>query len=174
MDRIDPGATQKTGAARLFEIAFGLFNPRVIEAVDRLTFDFCEATNQTSTKRLADALASLRQELADGLGEGEVYARLTRRVKAIFNDPYRAPMIATTESSRAMHAGQFMVAADSGIVRGKRWLASSDACPLCLGLNGKEVGLHEVFAVVGSGPYSKVPYPPAHPHCMCTWEEVIG
>lgn len=145
----------------------------MIEAVDRLTFDFCEATNRASRERLDLALEHLRQELAAGLEEGEVYARLTQRVAGIFADPHRAAAIAMTESSRAMHGGQFLMAEESGIVSGKRWLASSDACELCRGLNGQQVGLHADFAVIGSGPYSRVPYPPAHPHCMCTWVEVI-
>lgn len=138
----------------------------MIEAVDRLTFDFCDATNQTSKERLDAALAKLHEELAQGLEEGEVYARLTRRVAGIFADPTRASAIAMTESSRALHAGQFLMAQESGIVKGKEWLASADACDLCSPLSGKQVGLHEDFAVDGGGTYARIPYPPRHPHCM--------
>lgn len=150
-----------------------MFNPRVLEAVDRLTFDFCEETNRTSVQRIDLALRALRRELAGGLEEGEAYVRLTRRVLNIFASPSRAAAIGMTEPSRAMHAGQLLMAQQSGVVKGKRWLASSDACKLCLSLNGKVVGLDEDFAVVGHGPYARIPHPPAHPHCFCTVTETI-
>lgn len=161
-------------AAEIPDLSFDVFNPRVLEAVDRLTFDFCAETNRTSVERIDLALRALRRELAGGLEEGEAYLRLTRRVLNIFASPARAAAIGMTEPSRAMHAGQLLMAKDSGVVKGKRWLASSDACPLCLSLNGIVVGLDEDFAVVGKGPYSRVPHAPAHPHCMCTWTEVLS
>lgn len=151
-----------------------MFNPRVLEAVDRLTFDFCEETNRTSVERIDLALRALRRDLAQGLEEGEAYAKLTRRVLNIFASPARAAAIGMTEPSRAMHAGQLLMAQQSGVVKGKRWLASSDACALCRSLNGKVVGLDEDFTVIGHGPYARVPHAPAHPHCMCTWTEVLA
>lgn len=147
------------------------------EAVGRLAFDFCAETNRTSRLRLADALAQLQRDLTEGLEEGEVYARLTGRVLGIFADSRRAAAIGMTESSRAMHAGQHLMAqeasAEHGLTIRKKWLASSDACDHCQGLNGKVVDLDADFAVVGSGTYSRIPYPPFHPHCMCTWTEVL-
>jgi hypothetical protein len=157
------------------EMMFDLVNPMVAEQVRRMVFDFASSTNATSRMRVAEAIEWLRRALAQGIDERVALAEMTRRVQRIFADPQRAATIAITESSRAMHGGQFLAAKQSDIVTGKRWLASSDACPLCLALNGKEVELDEDFAVdPGGGPYARIPYPPRHPNCFCTWVEVIG
>lgn len=154
---------------------FDVFNPLVLEAIRSAAFEFCQATNDTATREVNQALADLRTSLASGLEEGESLKDLTRRVKEIFDDPARAQRIAMTEASRGMHAGQVMAAKQSGVVIGKRWLASSDACELCLPLDGVEVGLDDDFAVDPTGgTYARVPHPPRHPHCMCSITEVIG
>jgi len=137
-------------------------------------FQFCDSTNQTTTDLLTTALAKLREELAAGLQAGEAQLSLSQRVYQIFHDPYRAHTIAATETSRAMHGGQLMLAKATGLIRGKRWLASADACDFCLSLNGKEVPLDHDFAIRGTGAYAHIPYPPGHPRCMCTFVEVLG
>ncbi len=154
--------------------SFDVWNVKVEEAVRRATFAFCQSTNDTSVMLLSKALVKLREELIAGLKEGEATKKLTRRVNAIFADPERARVIAHSEASRATHHGQLMLAEESGIVRGKRWLASADACDICLPLAARgEIPLDEPFAVIGRGPYSHVMFPPAHPNCMCAMEDVI-
>ena len=160
----------------VFDPAFDVFNPRVLDAIRDAVFAFCDATNQTATRDLGQAIQDLRRELSAGLERGEALRELTARVQEIFDDPARAFRIATTEASRAVHTGQYLAAVDSGVVQGKRWLLSSDACPICKGIaaTNPEVSLDEDFAVIGTGPYSRIPYPPAHPHCQCSWTEVLA
>lgn len=148
----------------VFDPSFDVFNPRVLEAIRQAVYQFCDATNQTATRELGQAIQDLRRELSTGLERGEALSQLTARVQEIFDDPMRAFRIATTEASRAVHAGQLIAAEESGVVQGKRWLASSDACPLCLPLDGVEVPLDQPFVIAGTGPYAVIQHPPRHPH----------
>jgi hypothetical protein len=163
------------GKQPVFDFVFDLFNPRIKTAVDDAIFQFCEATNATSIGMIEDALAALRRSLKMGLERGEATLNLNARVYRIFNDPYRAARIGQTEVSRSAHAGQLMAAKESGVIKGKRWIASPDACDECLALNGKEVRLDMPFVVLPKGgPYAIVMTPPLHPHCFCSWSEVYG
>ncbi len=154
---------------------FAVFNSRVLEFIRTWTYAFCDSTNETSQHRVSEAVALLRQELAEGLSRGETAQNLTRRVAKIFADPQRAHTIAHTETARAMHGGQFLAAKESGAVRGKLWEASADACKLCQQMaNRGEVPLDEPFAVLpGRGVYSVVMHPPIHPGDMCSMVEVL-
>ncbi len=153
---------------------FAVFDSRVVEFIRTWTYAFCDSTNETSQHSVSEAVALLRQELAEGLSRGETAQNLTRRVSKIFHDPQRAHTIAATETSRAMAGGQLLAARESGVVDKKRWLASSDACPKCLALDGVEKGLDEPFAVLpGGGAYSIVQHPPLHPLCQCAMTEVL-
>lgn len=155
-------------------LIFNLLHPRVADALSRLVFNFCDETNRTSTMKLHQAFAALRRELQAGLEQGEANDRLAVRVGHIFADPGRAYTIARTEASRAVHTGQFIAAKESGIVKGKKWLAKSDACPRCRALAGKVVALEEDFGYdAGAGAYAHVLHPPLHPHCTCTWSEEL-
>jgi hypothetical protein len=163
--------------ARTKRLSFGfdLFNQRIHEALDRAIFDFCESTLDTIQGEVETAYDRLREQLREGLEEGEAQRDLTARVMEIFADPDRAHMIAATETQRAVHGGQLLAAKESGIVDRKRWLASSDACPECLKLNGKEVDLDEPFYVdPKGGVYAVVQAPPKHPRCMCALIEVVN
>ncbi len=155
---------------------FAVFNSRVVEFIRTWTYAFCDSTNETSQHSVSEAVALLRQELAEGLSRGETAQNLTRRVSKIFHDPARAHAIAQTEVSRTTHGGQFLAAKESGLVRGKRWEASSDACKLCQQMADRgEVPLDEPFAVLpGRGVYSVVMHPPIHPGDMCSMTEVLA
>ncbi len=155
---------------------FAVFNNRVLEFIRTWTYAFCDSTNETSQHGVSEAVALLRQELSEGLSRGETAQNLTRRVAKIFHDPARAHAIAQTEVSRATHGGQFLAAKESGVVRGKRWEASSDACKLCQQMADRgEVPLDEPFAVLpGRGVYSVVMHPPIHPGDMCSMTEVLA
>lgn len=155
-------------------------NPRVRGQIERAAFDFCEATNQTTSLQLEDAVSRLREELIAGVvSRGESVASLTKRVNAIFDnaETWRARRIAATEASRAIHAGQEQAAIESGIVAGWEWLLSSDACPLCkrIAAESGKVRLGQPFAVIGDHPtYSQVRMPPGHPGCACTALEILA
>ena len=155
-------------------ISFDLFDPLVLRAVDKATLAFCEETNATAVGDLEDAVKKLRELLKAGLEESKAVAQLAREVKRIFADPSRAFRIATTEASRAVHGGALLNAKESHLKLKKEWLASSDACSLCRELDGSQKELDEPFVTDGTGPYAKIMIPPRHPHCFCTWSEVLA
>jgi hypothetical protein len=154
-------------------------NPHVRGQIETAAFDFCEATNATTSLQLDEAISRLRQELIAGVvTRGESVAKLTKRVNAIFDgaETHRARRIAQTEASRAVHAGQEAAARESGIVAGWEWLLSSDACPLCkrIAASAGKVRLGQPFAVLGDHPtYSQIRMPPGHPGCACTALEIL-
>ncbi len=154
-------------------------NPHLARQVDEAALAFCGSTNATTSKRLDVALAETREALHQGVvKEGESVEVLTKRINAIFDgaEKYRARAIAQTETSRAVHAAQEAAAVQSGVVTGWTWLLSGDACPICVAIAARApaVRLGHAFAVIGDNPhYSQVKFPPAHPHCNCTVQEVL-
>ena len=154
--------------------------PEVEEAVREWTFKFAESTNATTSERINVAITRLRNELTAGILDGDnTLAELTKRVHSVFTgaSKYRAKVIAATEASRAVHAGQAIAARQSGMVAGFIWLASSDACPMCLSVAAEHpdgVALGEPFADDGgTTDYSLTMYPPLHPWCACTVTEKL-
>lgn len=162
-------APTPTTVEQILADAFTLFNTEVADLARMAAWNFATSTNATAVGAITQAIADAREALAKGLEQGQALSVLTARVQQHFADPMRAARIAMTESSRAVHAGQQAVAeATGGLVTRKKWLASSDACPRCLKLNGLEVPLDQHFMVEGAaGPYAVIEHPPAHPHCEC-------
>lgn len=154
-------------------------NPHTERMIAAAALAFSQSTNDTTSMQLDVALEKTRQALKEGVVEqGESVFYLTKRVKEIFDgaETWRARRIAQTETSRAVHAAQEQAAIASGVVTGWTWLLSSDACPLCqtIARRAPAVQLGQPFAQVGSNPhYSEVRFPPAHPHCNCTVNEVL-
>lgn len=155
--------------------AIDIYNVRVLDAVDQAAFKFSRDTLDTATKDLKTAIKDLKKVLKTGISKNQAIGYIAKRVEKIFADPMRAYRIATTEISRAQHAGQLMVAKESGVVTHKTWLASSDACDQCLDLDGRSVGLEEPFYVdPKGGSYAEVQFPPMHPHCLLPETTVIS
>lgn len=154
---------------------FELFNTRILEALDGAVFDFCRSTLDTIRGDVGTAVERLRQDYREAMERGETARGITARVQRIFADPQRAFTIATTETQRAVHGGQLLVAEESSIVKSKRWLASSDACDKCLAMAALgEIPLDQPFYVdPKGGPYAVVQHPPKHPRCMCSLLEVV-
>jgi hypothetical protein len=150
-------------------IGFDIFNPRIETAIQQAVLSFCQETLDTLTTDLQTGMAKFRAQLLAGLEAGEAQPKITRRVQEIFNDANRSFRIATTETSRAVHGGQLIAARETGIVNRHRWLASADACPACLALDGKEVDLNDPFEnlAYGNPAYRTIWHPPLHPHCFC-------
>lgn len=155
---------------------FNLFRPEIAEFVRTTAFEFAKSTLATASVDATKAYELTRAALAQGLPRGESYAALGERMFAIFGDVAKANRIAMTESVRAMSAGQYQVDIDSKIVGGTRWLASSDACDLCLSLMAKgPVPLGTPFHVWPKAParYKFVFHPPGHPGCFCSSVSVM-
>lgn len=154
-------------------------NPRIGEAIDAASLALSESTNATTSLALDDALAKVRESLlAAHTGETLSYDDLTKAINAIFDtaSQSRARTIAVTESARAVHAAQELLAIQSEVVTGWKWLLSSDACPMCQTIARRcpVVRLGQDFAVIGDNPsYSHIRFPPAHPRCQCSMVEVL-
>lgn len=79
----------------------------------------------------------------------------------------RALTIARTETIASANVGQYQmwqqqIAAGNLNENPVRvWIASINACPICVALDGTEAALQENFA-------GGIQYPPAHPRCRCT------
>ena len=145
--------------------------PKLADAVGQAALAFAESTLATTSQEVDAAVADVRRQLQAGLSRGEANRVIADRVEGIFTDlsENRSYLIAETESARARHAGEQIVARESGLQVSKKWLADGLACPVCSKLNGRSVGLNEPFTDDGrGGPYSRVDHPPAHPGCRCS------
>lgn len=151
-------------------LGFDVFRPEVLDQVSRLALDFAASTLETAQTETWEAARDwFRATLASGLEAGDAPRKLTERIAAIFSNPHRALLTAVTEASRATHAGEFAAIGESGIVKGKKWLASSDACERCEKMAKRgELPLDEPFDVSGKGTYAVCMYPPLHPSCFCS------
>lgn len=156
-----------------------VINPHLRRQIERQSFNFCRSTNESTSRRLEDALDALKHEFIQGLVEqGETGPELARRVKAIFEGltERHAATIAATEASRAIHAAQESAALESGVVAGKELLISANACELCqmVATEAKQVRLGQAFAVIGNHPeYSTIMHPPLHPNCRCSMIDIL-
>lgn len=154
-------------------------NPHLRAQIERQSFNFCRSTNESTSRRLEEALEALKLEFIHGLVErGETGRELARRVKSIFDGltDRHATTIAVTEASRAIHAAQVLAAQESGVVAGKELLISADACELCqmIATEAKMVRLDQPFAIVGDhAEYSTVMHPPLHVNCRCSMIDVL-
>ena len=134
--------------------------------------------NQTSRKAVA---TSIRNSIASFFEEGISIDEITRRLESdsvlrqLFTSdvkdklgriygPYRAEMIAVTETTRAAAEGQRGVVdelANQGIAMVEIWETANDEivrqCPICWPRHGKKLG----------DGWNRNDGPPAHPRCRC-------
>ena len=157
------------------DFSFDLLRPEVVESIRRAAFDLAQSTLETAATEANRAIQAARATLEAGVKEGASTRDLNRAFFKIFADPYKAARVAQSEASRAFHSGALEAAKASEVVTGMRWLASSDACPLCLELNGKTVKLGEAFVIdrKAKPAYQRIEHPPRHPHCFCTTTSVL-
>jgi hypothetical protein len=175
----DRAGTQFMSRIGLDPDRWSVVNPHTADKIRTAALDLAQSTLDTTEHDVARALALTREELERGIvTEGETLDRLTERIQRVFQhaETFRARRIATTETSRAVHAAQEEAAIQSGVVTGWEWLLSDDACPICQEI-ASEVGavrLGDLFAVVGDhATYANVAHPPAHVNCQCTMSEVL-
>ena len=157
-------------AMKALGVAWDLYNPKVLDAVEQAALALCRETLETARKDAEKALSDLREALERGLSRGEAVAAVARRVRRIFSDPHRAARIAATEVPRAQNLGQMHSSKEMGATT-KTWHASADACTECAELDGETVGIDEPFRVEGTGPYAACYCPPLHPWCDCMQTE---
>jgi len=97
------------------------FGTRLQEAVDNKVFKFAENVNNTTEKRI-------KQQLQEGLAEGESIKEIKQRVKEIFEHRKisDAEMIARTEIISISNKAELETYKDTGLVEKKEWLATLD------------------------------------------------
>jgi hypothetical protein len=152
-------------------------DPDVLDALEKEMFKFAHGIDQTT----ADIL---RQELIDGMENGETISQLANRISDISDEwveGWRSEMIARTETARAFSTGHIEAWRSTGVVSRKVWVAAGDACPFCQAMDGTVVELGENFFDQGDEQtadwrgqeiaighdYSDVNGPPLHPNCRC-------
>lgn len=123
----------------------------------------------------AELQSIVQQGMDDGLSTDELTSKIKDALQ--YNADVRSEVIARTESTRFEMRGRIYEWAKSGIVETKVWVASEDACPYCLALNGKVVTLDENFLNLGdsvdagdrvfNANFEDVIAPPLHPNCRC-------
>jgi len=184
-------------AKPVFGLTFDVFNPQVTVAVRTMAMNFARSTVATLADRVADAYeaalkargdavalaaasradagyAALRERLEAGLKAGASLRTLTEAVGEVFENPDRAFAIAATTSSSAMHMGQ-IAAAEAHSFLSKTALVSTDACDLCLRLDGMTVPIGEPFAINASKnpAYATVMSPPFHVNCLLPGTRIV-
>ena len=148
---------------------------------------------RTHTARLIQTVPetlekNIRRALADGVQAGETIQELQGRVQDVMDGAsnWGAERIARTETARAYLGAREKAWEESGIVKAKKWLLSSDPCPLCEAMAQKhnEAALGQAFLPLGAtleaadgsamvNDYMAVMTPPAHPACRCSMAAVF-
>jgi SPP1 gp7 family putative phage head morphogenesis protein len=119
--------------------------------------------NPNAEWRIDDATRELlRADVSRAEEEGWSNDRLASAIESnyAFSED-RAAVIARTESAFADVAGNLAAWDASGLVSGKQWIVSADACDECQPLDGVVVALDEDFPDGGGDG------PPLHPNCEC-------
>jgi HK97 family phage portal protein len=152
--------------------AFDVFDPNVINALERQVQRFAQEVNQTTWKNLKDSLE-------DGYKAGESVDKLAQRVNDVMGDRIQssAETIARTESNITHSNADLLSWQQSGVVGGKRWLSALDdrTRESHVAAHGQIVALDAEFNVGGvrmagpglGGPASEVV------NCRCTMTAVI-
>lgn len=147
-------------AAITTRISFDKTNPNVTKWAKKHATELAKNLSLTSRQEIAEALV----EAFEGGNLDTLYDVALQQV----GSPARAEMIARTESMRAANAGQresWDQAVEKGLLPAdikREWIATSDACPFCVALDGKTASLS------GEYPNDGGEGPPLHPDCRCT------
>lgn len=84
-------------------------------------------------------------------------------------EPWRAEMIAVTETTRAFTQGNHVYWGATGVVDGTQWMTGEDelVCPLCLPLDGTKADIGQPYPDGSEGP-------PRHVKCRCYERPVVN
>lgn len=150
----------------LDDAAWSVTDQNLDRVIREQAYSFCVGLYQDCDERV-------REQLSAGLKAGETISAIAKRLESVFKDAAksRVRMIARTEAAWAHHAAQDASARESGVVAGWEWLASSNACKLCLAIRDEvgRVPLGMPFALAGDNPAYRVKaFPPRHPNCQCS------
>lgn len=162
-------------ASANLDVAFDISNAEVLSFVREQTTKFADSVASTSQRQI---LFAVENAVEKGSTLGELKTDLKSRFGGDLADN-RATAIARTETIRAANEGSRAAYKSAGVER-MAWLASTDACPYCEGLDGTIVSVEDTFLKKedhfqpegATKPlnlsYGDIQVPPAHPSCRCT------
>ena len=160
---------------------WSVHSPGVQRAIERHSIRLCADTAATTSMQLNAAVEAVKREVSAGLlAEETSRGLLTTAINNIFQDAerWRAARIAVTEASMALHDGEILAGAESGVVTGYEPLISDDACPICLTFGEAFDFVSMGDAVAGIGEYASATsgrvLPPYHPNCACSQIERLN
>jgi hypothetical protein len=156
-------------------VEFGQANPLAVRAAENTAIRMANTVAQTTARNVAE-------HVAEGIRTGETIEEMAEWIADEGFSESRATMIARTESAYAYTEGRIEAWKETGVVQGKQWLLSPDACEFCEAaardFAEKSVGLDDAFyakdsVLTGTDggqmtlSYSAVQGPPLHPNCRC-------
>jgi len=168
---------EDSGGDALDELAIGMAfdvkNPAVAQFLEDRAQRFAELVNETTWKMLKDSLG-------EGMDKGESIPDLIKRVIDVMGERIRSTPenIARTEVIGASNGATLEAWKQSGVVKGKVWLAALDdrTRETHVEAHGQERALDEDFEVgAGSGPApGQIGLAEEDCMCRCTMTAIIG
>ena len=156
-------------------VEFGQANPLAIRAAERSAERMSQVVSEHLARRVTNAV---RTGIEEGLSIPQIADAIA---ESGFSDE-RATMIARTESAYAYSEGRIDAWQETGVVQGKQWLLSPDACEFCEAAarqySDNAIALDKPFYPKGTVltgvdggemdlSYRSVDGPPLHPNCRC-------
>jgi SPP1 gp7 family putative phage head morphogenesis protein len=135
-------------------LSYGMINPKIIEASIQNPLSGL-SLNERLIKNRENIIINIRQQITQGLIQGESYPKMARRIKeTLEGDAAKALRIAQTESHRVQTEGRLasMEHAQSlGVKMVKVWVATLDAAvrDTHAALDGQKVAMDEEFHIRG-------------------------
>ena len=133
-----------------------------------------------------DIVDKLTGTLTQGIQDGDSVKKLKDRVKEVYGQmkDSRAELIARTETIAMSNHAAVEAYRQSSIVKKLKWYSNPGCCEYCQSLDGKTVGVTEMFALLGQEiegnednfykvNYDNIEHPPLHPNCECTVLPVV-
>lgn len=114
-------AGDRVGAIIGFD--FDLANPRVVAAIESRANRLAGNVSDTTYQQIKDVIAAARSE---GVGVSQIGSRISDQVFGGTADD-RSTVIARTETVGALNAGEYVSAAESGVIQSKEWLTQRDS-----------------------------------------------
>lgn len=153
-------------------ISFDLLDPRVVQFLESDAGKLIKDINGTT-------LRHLREQLVEGVNEGESIPKLAKRISEVFSEAKgrRSVVIARTEVVRASNFGAYEGMRQGGVPK-REWLATRDdrVRDSHLAADGQIVGIDQPFTL-GSGVQTMYPgasgVPEEDIQCRCTTAPVF-
>ena len=110
-----------------------------------------------------NSLNRIRTSIVDGIANGSSASDIANQINSVIADPYRADMIAITETNTAYNAAALDTYTQADVA-GWDWVAYESACEICL--EGEAANPHPLDD-------TDIPSDSSHPNCRCTITPVL-